>query len=129
METSRPDGLLAWQWALYPEGHRDRRNLLVHVLTVPVFMAGTTTLVVSPYLGAASAVAGLLAMIGAMALQGLTHRREARGPEPFQGPIDVVSRILAEQWITFPRYVLTGGLARAWRAASPADPPPKRKES
>ena len=26
-------------------------------------------------------------------------------------------RILAEQWITFPRYVLSGGFARAWRSA------------
>jgi hypothetical protein len=36
-------------------------------------------------------------------------------PVPFRGPLDVLVRIFAEQFVTFPRFVLTGGLARAWR--------------
>jgi hypothetical protein len=36
-------------------------------------------------------------------------------PVPFAGPVDVVSRIFAEQLITFPRFVLSGQFARAWR--------------
>ena len=39
-------------------------------------------------------------------------------PIPFRGPIDVGSRIFVEQWVTFPRFVLSGGLAQAWRAAT-----------
>jgi uncharacterized membrane protein YGL010W len=74
METRREGGLLAWQWSIYREGHQDRRNLLVHVLTVPVFMLGTCAVVSAPFVG-----------------------------------------VLAEQWITFPRFVLSGELARAWR--------------
>jgi hypothetical protein len=36
---------------------------------------------------------------------------------PFEGPLDVLSRIVLEQWITFPRFVLSGSFARAWRDA------------
>ena len=39
------DHLVRWQWQLYPPGHRDRRNLAIHIATVPLFQAGPT----SPY--------------------------------------------------------------------------------
>ncbi len=113
--------LLAWQWRHYSGAHRDRANLLTHALTTPVFLAGTCAVAAAwTAPGAwklAVAAAGLAAMAAAMAAQGRTHRREAGAPAPFRGPRDVVARILAEQWITFPRYVLTGAFARAWRAA------------
>jgi hypothetical protein len=114
-------GLLSWQWSLYPDGHRDRRNLTVHILTVPMFMAGTCALGLAPLLagwpaGAWLAAGGVLAMVAAMALQGRTHRLEATPPAPFRGPMDVLARIFAEQWITFPRFVLSGAFIRAWRS-------------
>jgi len=115
METRREGGLLAWQWSIYREGHQDRRNLLVHVLTVPVFILGTCAVVCAPFVGFGSALGGAAAMSAAMGLQGWTHRREAVPPAAFRGPFDVLARIVAEQWITFPRYVLSGELARAWR--------------
>ncbi|HEX6239498.1 MAG TPA: hypothetical protein VFZ61_01340, partial [Polyangiales bacterium] len=59
---------------------------------------------------------GGLAMLLAMAAQGSGHRHEANPPPPFRGPLDVVLRIFAEQWITWPRFVLSGGLRRALRA-------------
>ena len=37
----RTAGLLAWQWSLYAGNHRDRGNLLLHLLTVPLFMSGS----------------------------------------------------------------------------------------
>ena len=115
MTDARDGSLLAWQWSLYPAGHRDRRNLLVHALTVPVFQLGTVAVLAAPFVRSWLAPAGLVAMAGAMALQGRTHRREGTPPYPFRGPGDVVARILAEQWLTFPRFVLSGGFARAWR--------------
>jgi hypothetical protein len=122
-----PRNLLAWQWRHYSEAHRDRANLLVHALTTPVFMAGTCAVVTAwAAPGAwklAAAAAGLAAMMGAMAAQGRTHRREEGGPAPFRGPLDVLARILAEQWITFPRYVFGGVFTRAWRAAAPRGAP------
>src|SRR5262245_48561438 len=95
--------LLSWQWNLYPEGHRDRRNLVLHALTVPLFEAGTVALVAAPFVSGWLALGGLVAMALAMALQGRGHRAEATAPVPFAGPLDVVARIFVEQWVTFPR--------------------------
>ncbi len=138
MNANTPDrgskGLLATQWRQYSTAHRDRTNLLVHAVTAPVFLAGTCALAASPWAapGAwklAVAGAGLVAMMVAMAAQGRTHRREERAPAPFRGPRDVAARILAEQWITFPRYVLSGAFARAWRAASREASAPEAREA
>jgi hypothetical protein len=52
------------------------------------------------------------------ALQGIGHKREAAPPIAFEGPIDVVTRIFVEQFVTFPRFVLTGGWWRALRATA-----------
>jgi hypothetical protein len=116
MSTGEPreGGLVRWQWTLYPDGHRDRTNLLIHAVTVPLFMMGTMTLAMTPLLGAYGAT-GLAGMIVAVAAQGRGHEREATRPVPFRGPLDVVARLFVEQWVTFPRYVLSGAFARAWR--------------
>lgn len=113
----RPGGLLAWQWSLYPGGHTTRLNLTIHVLTVPLFQVGTIALVASPVLGLVFAIAGLLAMVAAMAAQGRGHASETERPARFRGPVDVLARFMAEQWITFPRFVFSGEFARAWRNA------------
>jgi len=51
-------------------------------------------------------------MVFALVLQGRGHRREAETPTPFAGAADFASRFVAEQWVTFPRFVLSGG----WRS-------------
>ena len=117
----REPNLLAWQWSLYSDGHRDRRNLLVHILTVPLFISGTLTLLTAPLTrNLVQAACGLLAMVFAMVMQGRTHRLERQPPVPFEGPLDVAGRIFSEQWITFPRYVLSGRFFEAWRQAKPS---------
>jgi hypothetical protein len=40
MAMQREGGLLAWQWRNYSAGHRDRFDLLLHMVTVPAFVAG-----------------------------------------------------------------------------------------
>lgn len=109
--------LLSWQWGLYPENHTTRANLLIHLFTVPLFIWGTLTLLSSPVYGVRSAVIGLVAMVIPLALQGRGHKGEAVVPVPFLGPLDFVSRFFCEQFINFPRYVLSGGWARAYRQA------------
>jgi hypothetical protein len=111
----RSGGLLAWQWSTYLNAHRDRRNLIVHAITNPLFLAGNIVALSTPIIGPI-ALLGLAAMAIAMILQGRTHKLERTPPAPFRGPLDVVARIFAEQWITFPRYLLSGGFTRAWRA-------------
>jgi hypothetical protein len=112
---TRTGGLLAWQWSLYREGHRDRRNLAIHAATTPIFIAGTCALLASPIAGAGFAVAGAAAMLATVAAQGRGHAGEAARPVAFRGPGDFLARFFAEQWVTFPRFVLGGGFAEAWR--------------
>jgi hypothetical protein len=62
------------------------------------------------------ALGGLAAMIVSVILQGRGHKIEVNPPEPFTGPKNAVSRIFLEQWVTFPRFVLSGGWRRALNA-------------
>ena len=115
-DAARPGGIIVWQYRHYPEFHGDRRNLMLHVLTVPLFQLGTVTLFTGPLWGPWwSSLTGLGAMAFAMITQGRGHAREKNPPVPFAGPLDVAGRIFFEQWLNFPRYVLSGGFARAWR--------------
>ena len=59
----------------------------------------------------------LAAMTVALVLQGRGHRNEVEAPTPFGGPVDFVSRFMVEQWITFPRFVLSGAWAENLRRA------------
>jgi uncharacterized membrane protein YGL010W len=106
--------LLRWQWDGYSSFHRNRINLLIHIVAVPAFVGALVV--------AAIAFAGAQWVLGACAVavvavafvaQGIGHKREPSPPIPFDGALDALTRILAEQFITFPRFVLTG----AWRAA------------
>jgi uncharacterized membrane protein YGL010W len=108
------ESLLERQWHQYAAAHHDRVNLVVHAITTPVFMLGTLALAgfaVRPFVG----LAGVAAMLLVVAIQGATHRLEREAPPPFDGVVDVLLRLLAEQWITFPRFVLSGGFVRALR--------------
>ena len=81
----RPN-LLAWQWSDYPAKHRDRVNLLLHVVAVPLFLAGTLLLI-----GAALRRSGLGVGLGlgclalAVVVEGRGHAR-ARDPDAVRGP-------------------------------------------
>ncbi|MCY0855506.1 terminase [Cupriavidus sp. D39] len=112
--SARPQGLLRWQWQGYARNHNHPLSLLLHIVAVPMFMAGNVLLVYGVLSLSAQAIGlGMICMGLSMMLQGRGHRLEAVRPEPFDGPLDIVRRILAEQWITFPRYVLSG---RWWAA-------------
>jgi len=123
MNAQHGESVFARQWNNYRNVHHSRKNLLIHALTVPVFMAGTLSVgagIVLAIVGKASAlgaagaiVGGLFAMVFAIGMQGVGHKSEEQPPEPFAGPKDVFARLFAEQWITFPRYVLSGQFARA----------------
>ena len=34
------ENLISWQYEAYPVAHQDRRNLLIHILTEPLFVSG-----------------------------------------------------------------------------------------
>ena len=114
--TLRPH-LLAWQWSDYAAKHTNRVNLLLHVPAVAMFWWGTITIAygIAVDRSVKEILVGVALLIGSVAIQGRGHRLEREAPTPFAGPADFVSRLLVEQWITFPRFVLSGAWARALR--------------
>jgi hypothetical protein len=105
--------LLEWQWSDYAAKHRHRTNLLLHIVAVPLFQIGSLILVLAlvRVSGAAAALA-VACMAAALVAQGRGHRLEPETPAPFDGAADFVSRFVVEQWVTFPRFVLSGGWYR-----------------
>jgi Protein of unknown function (DUF962) len=100
---------LAWQWADYPAKHRTRLNLAIHIVAVPLFMLGCAAVAIGILrLAPLTIVSGLVAMIVSVAVEGIGHRFEPERPEPFAGFGDFVKRFFFEQWVTFPRFVLSG---------------------
>ena len=103
---------------MYEKLHSNRNNLLIHLIAVPSFIAGAMLIVyglftlnwLSPFVG------GALALLS-IAAQGRGHKMEEHPAEPFNGPGDFMRRILREQFITFPRFVLSGQWRRQFRAA------------
>lgn len=108
--------LLHRQWEGYARYHQARTNLLLHIVFVPLFVAANIGLVaalVERRWALALAAAALTG--GALAVQGRGHRAEPVPPEPFTSPLNAISRIFLEQWVTFPRFVLSGGWTRVVR--------------
>jgi hypothetical protein len=91
---------------------------LLHIIVVPLFLlANVALIVVLVERSWWSALVAVVVMLVSVVLQGRGHRQEAVPPEPFTSPLNAVSRIVLEQWVTFPRFVLSGGWAHAFRAA------------
>lgn len=110
--------LLRWQYEGYPRYHAARANLLIHIVAVPAFVGCAGWLVASAVRGRPThAVAAAVGMAIAFAVQGIGHKRETTPSIPFDGPGDAVSRIFVEQFVSFPRFVLSGGFASALRSA------------
>jgi hypothetical protein len=110
--------LLRWQWDGYPRYHQSRANLMLHIVVVPLFLLGNIALVTGIImLSWTVTFGGLAAMAVSVILQGRGHKIEANPPVPFTGPTNAVSRIFLEQWVTFPRFVLSGAWRRALQAA------------
>jgi hypothetical protein len=108
--------LLRWQWEAYPRHRRTRFNLLLHIVVVPLFLMGNVVLVLALFQRSwAVGLGGVIAMTLSVALQDRGHSREPMPPQPFTGAQNALSRILLEQWITFPRFVLSGGWLHALR--------------
>jgi hypothetical protein len=112
-----PAQLAQWQWDGYVRYHGARSNLLIHIVAVPLFLAGNIAMDAALFRASiAGAAIGFACMVVSMALQGRGHKIEKTPPEPFTGVGNAVARILLEQWVTFPTFVLTGSWSHALRA-------------
>jgi len=113
--------LLRWQWEDYPRYHQSRFNLQLHIVVVPLFLLGNIALLLAVLQGSwFIAALALTTMVVSVVAQGRGHAKEPVPPEPFTSKSNAVSRIFCEQWVTFPRFVISGGWSSALqRAAAP----------
>jgi len=113
--------LVRWQWNGYARYHRHRVNLLLHIVAVPLFLAGTLLLAAAlARASVAEGAAALVCIVVSVVMQGRGHKMEPIPPEPFSGPANAVARLVLEQWINFPRFVLSGAWLRALRESRQA---------
>ena len=102
----------------YPRFHKNRTNLLLHIVVVPIFVLGVVYAVVAAIQGRWLAAALSLALpLVSLAIQGVGHKKEPNPPLPFEGPGEFVTRIFTEQFYRFPKFVLSGEWLRALRAS------------
>lgn len=103
-------------WENYARVHSDRRNLLIHAIAVPLFVAATLGFAWSLVVGdVLLLLAAALGAVAAMVLQAKGHALEKHPPEPFTGPGNFLKRWFREQFLIFPLYLATG---RWWRRFS-----------
>ncbi|MDD0977427.1 Mpo1-like protein [Pseudomonas fontis] len=114
--NKRLPNLPAWQWRGYPNNHRNPTNLVLHLIAVPLFIIGALLVLTGLFDFDLGAIAvGIIGLIAGLGLQRQGHRLEAEQPEPFADRKDAMQRLLVEQFVTFPRFVLSGAWWRAWR--------------
>ena len=102
----------------YPRFHKNKTNLLLHIVMVPVFVVGVVYALWAALQGRwLAAVLALLLPLVSIAIQGAGHKKEPNPPLPFEGPGDFVKRIFSEQFYRFPKFVLSGEWLRAVRSS------------
>jgi hypothetical protein len=107
--------LLEAQWSDYPERHTHRTNLLIHILAVPMSWFGAFW-ILGGFLLMLMGVPGAFGMLfwgaafiaGALAAQHYGNSLEGRRAPPIRDPKQFARHAFAEQFVTFPRFVLTG---------------------
>jgi len=113
--------LLRWQWQGYATYHQNRANLLLHIVAVPLFIVASVLVVVAVVtFSLGLLVVAVVGLVLSVAIQGRGHTLEPVPPEPFTGRANLLGRLFFEQWVTFPRFVLSGGW---WRNLVRRQPP------
>ncbi len=99
----------------YAAQHQDKTNLLIHIITVPLFVlliVGAAFALLRLQIFSALINTGLA--YACFGLQGYGHNNERNRPPGFADPADFIARSLREQFITFPTFVFTGGFYQNW---------------
>ena len=111
-------GILSWAWAETPPVHRNRVNLLIHMVAVPLFVAGHILLVAALASRWVFVIPAVLCVVLSLLLQKVGHGLELQAVHPFTGPRDFVRRLYAEQFINFWRFLLSGGWYASFRSSA-----------
>ena len=100
-------------WTDYLRVRAERRNLLIHLIAVPLIVGSVVSLLLYLIRGDyVSAVIVTFLAFGAMAMQGRGHALEPESPRPFTSSVDFLRRWFTEQFFIFPLFLLSG---RWWR--------------
>ncbi|WP_313519538.1 Mpo1-like protein [Pseudomonas sp.] len=97
----------------YAATHRHPTNLLLHLIAVPLFIVASL-LVLGGLLGSSllPVVLGAIGLVAALTLQRQGHKLEEQEAATDQ---ECLQELLLEQFVTFPRFILSGAWWRAWR--------------
>lgn len=115
--------LLDKQWSDYSERHRNKVNLLIHIVTVPLIWwaviqsVGGLILILIGVGGLAMLVYAVILIAIALFAQRHGNGMEEIKPAPFTNAKDFAMNAAAEQFVTFPRFVLSGGWLRNLQTA------------
>jgi hypothetical protein len=108
--------LIQWQWKDYHTFHQSKTNLIIHLVTTPIFIAALfATLYFLVQLKLLLAGLSFLVLVIAFGAQGYGHSLEKNPSIPFASPKQAFQRIFLEQLVTFPRFFFTGGVDKAMK--------------
>ena len=94
----------------------DKMNFILLGIGMAIIIIGFLLIVSGVFsLSLVSFAVGIVGILAGLALQRHGHSLEAEASEPFSDRKDAVQRLVVEQFLTFPRFVLSGGWWRAWR--------------
>jgi hypothetical protein len=110
-------------WPEYQRVHSDRRNLITHIVAVPLFIGAFVFLIVSCFRDDyATVVLSVALAVIAMILRGRGHAKEHEAPIPFSGPVNFPGRWFREQFFIFPVFVLSGRWWQQYRTTGSEHP-------
>lgn len=100
----------------YGRQHRNPWNLLLHAVTVPLFLIAVACSLMAPFTShwASWWGSGVFLAVYSALLQRFGHSLEADKPAR-RGVGAIVGSFLWEQFVAFPRFVLSRGFSRSWR--------------
>lgn len=100
----------------YQEVHKNKTNLILHLIAVPLFILGHAGLFILLYThNLAAILISICLIITSLILQAKGHKLEHKSPEAFTSPGNFVKRIYKEQFITFPMFIFSSGFKESWR--------------
>ena len=105
--------LLSWAWIETPPVHRNRINLLLHIVAVPMFVLAHVLVLAAFFAKGWLAIASIALIATSLWLQKIGHSLEQQPVIPFESLGDFVRRLYAEQFVNFWRFLFTG----RWYAA------------
>jgi hypothetical protein len=110
--------LVDWAWRETPPVHKSRGNLLIHLIAVPMFVAGHVLLIWGAFLSWKLAAVALVSIVASLILQGVGHAQEQQQVPAFTGARDFVRRLYAEQFCNFWRFIASGQWYAHYRSRS-----------